>query len=101
MHELFPLHTLTSSLSNDPGFARPDIGRFVSIVQVFVETVCFAKSWSFSLFDSGILSFLYSCYHFDSCISHLASILFLFHLRSCVAFICIIAVIADYYGSDL
>ena len=25
----------------------------------------------------------------------------LFHLRSCVAFMCIIAVMADYYGSDL
>ena len=32
-------HTLTRSLSDDPGFARPDIGRFVSIVQVFDETV--------------------------------------------------------------
>ena len=27
-------HTLTRSLSDDPGFARPDIGRYVSIVQV-------------------------------------------------------------------
>jgi len=51
-------HTLTRSLSDDPRFARPDIGRFVSVVQVFVETVHFAKSWSFSLFDSGILIFL-------------------------------------------
>ena len=48
-------HTLTRSLSDDPGFARPDIGRFVSIVQVFEETARFAKSWSFSLFDSGNL----------------------------------------------
>jgi len=52
-------HTLTRSLSDDPGFARPDIGCFVSIVQVFVEIVRFAKSWSFSLFDSGILIFLF------------------------------------------
>ena len=51
-------HTLTRSLSDDPEFVRPDIGRFVSIVQVFVETVRFAKSWSFSLFDSDILIFL-------------------------------------------
>jgi len=51
-------HTLTRSNSDDPGFVRPDIRRFVSIVQVFVETVHFAKSWSFSLFDSGILIFL-------------------------------------------
>ena len=35
-----------------------------SIVQVFFENVRFAKSGSFSLFDSGILSFLYSCYYF-------------------------------------
>jgi len=51
-------HTLTRSLSNDPEFARPDIGCFVSIVQVFEETVRFAKSWNFSLFDSSILIFL-------------------------------------------
>ena len=42
-------HTLTRSLSDDPGFARPDIGRFVSIVQVFDETVRFARSWTLSL----------------------------------------------------
>ena len=58
MHELSPLHTLTRSLSDDPGFVRPDIGRFVSIAQVFDETVRFAKSWIFSLFDFGILIFL-------------------------------------------
>ena len=63
MHEQSSLHTLTRSLSDDPEFVRPDIGRFVSIVQVFDGTVRFAKSWSFSLFDSGILSFLYSCYY--------------------------------------
>ena len=33
------IHTLTRSLSDAPRFARPDIGRFVSIVQVFDETV--------------------------------------------------------------
>jgi len=52
------IHTLTRSLSDDPGFVRPDFGCFVSFGQVFVEAVCFAKSWSFSLFDSGILIFL-------------------------------------------
>ena len=41
--------TLTRSLSDDPGFARPDIGRFVFIVQVFDETVRFARSWMLSL----------------------------------------------------
>jgi len=56
-------HTLTRSLSDDPEFACPDIGRFVSIVQVFDETVRFARSWTLS-FDSGILSFLFSCYYF-------------------------------------
>ena len=43
-------HTLTRSLSDDPGFARPDIGRFVSIVQVFIETVRLARSWTLSPF---------------------------------------------------
>ena len=70
------IHTLTRSLSDDLRFARPDIGRFVSIVQVFDETVCLARNWTLS-FDSGILFFLYSCYYFDSCISHLAAFLFL------------------------
>ena len=41
--------TLTRSLSDDPGFARPNIGRFVAIVQVFDETVRFARSWTLSL----------------------------------------------------
>ena len=53
MHEFFSLHILTRSLSDDPKFARPDIGRFVSVVQVFDETVRFARSLSLS--DSGIL----------------------------------------------
>ena len=59
-------HTLTRSLSDDPGFARPGIGRFVSIVQVFDETVRFASSWSFSLIDSGILIFLVFILFLDS-----------------------------------
>ena len=42
-------HTLTRSLSDDPEFARPDVGRFISIVQVFDETVRFARSWTLSL----------------------------------------------------
>ena len=46
-----PLHAHSLwSRSDDPGFARPDIGRFVSIVQVFVEIVRFARSWSLSSF---------------------------------------------------
>ena len=49
-------HTLTRSFSDDLEFARPDIGRFVSIVQVFDETVHFARSWTLSLL---ILVFLH------------------------------------------
>ena len=41
---IFPLHTHSPwSRSDDPGFARPDIGRFVSNVQVFVEAVRFCE----------------------------------------------------------
>ena len=40
MHELSPLHTHSPwSRSDDPGFARPDIGRFVSVVQMFVALI--------------------------------------------------------------
>ena len=52
------LHTHSLVASDDPGFALPDIGCFVSTVQVFDENVRFASSWSFSLIDSGILIFL-------------------------------------------
>ena len=51
-------HTLSRSLSDDPEFARPDIGRFISIVQVFEETVRFANPYSILVF----LSFLSSYY---------------------------------------
>jgi len=37
-----------------------DIFLYCSGVRVIVR---FARSWSFSLFDSGILSFLYFCYY--------------------------------------
>jgi len=60
-------HTLTRSLSDDPGFARLNIGRFVPIVQVYDETVRFVKSWSFSLFYSGTLIFLAFILFPDSC----------------------------------
>ena len=43
-------HTLTRSRSDDPGFARPDIGRFVPVVQVFDETVRLARNQTLSLF---------------------------------------------------
>jgi len=41
-------YTLIGSLSDDPGFARPD-WILSSIVQVFVETVHVVRIWSFSL----------------------------------------------------
>ena len=48
---LSPLHTHSLwSRSDDPGFARPDIGRFVSIVQMFVALIYNARSLSPSLF---------------------------------------------------
>ena len=62
------LHTHSPrSLSDDPGFARPDIGQFVSNVQVFVEAVRFANSWSFFLFYSGTFIFLAFVLFPDSC----------------------------------
>ena len=99
----FPFtHTLTRSLSDDPGFAHPDIGRFGSIVQVFDETVRLARSWilpPFLFWYSCIFLFLlFSLIHVYHTQLPFHS---LFYLRSCVALICIIAVIADYYGSDL
>ena len=93
-------HTLTRLLSDDPGFARPDIERFVSVVQVFDEIVRFARIWTLFLLIPVFFPFFIPIIICDSCISHLASISFLY-LRSWVAFICIIAVIVDYYGSDL
>ena len=69
-----PLHTHSlRSRSDDPGFARPAIGRLVSFVQVFVEAVCFANSWSFFLFYSGTLIFLAFILLPDSC--HISSVL--------------------------
>ena len=77
-------HTLIRSLSDDPGFVRPDIGRFVSIVQVYDETVRFANSWSFSLFDSGILIFLPSYYFLILVISDSVVIPVIIYMISCV-----------------
>ena len=74
-------HTLTRSLSDDLGFARPDIGRFVSIVQVFDETVRLARNWTLSLLILVFFPFFIPSIIFDSCISHLASILFLISIE--------------------
>ena len=83
MHELSPYtHTLTRSLSDDPRFARSDIGRFVSIVQVFDETVRFVRSWSFSYLIPVFLSFLPSYYFLvlDISDSVVISVLYLYDI---------------------
>ena len=84
LHELFPLHTLTRSRSDDPRFARPDIGRFVYVVQVFDETIHIARRLSLPLI-LVFSSFLYSCYFHDSPFTasscHFLSVI---HLLSCV-----------------
>ena len=99
----FSLYTHTHQVA----FWRPWIctSRYwtlVSIVQVFDEIVCFARSWTLSSFwfwysyiSLFLLLFLIHVNH--------TWLLFhsLFHFRSCVAFICIIAVIIDHYASDL
>ena len=94
-------HTLTRSLSDDPGFTRPDIGRFVAIVQVFDETVRFARSWILSLLILVFLHFL-----IPVIILWFRYIILTFYFipyfiwDSCVALICIIAVIS-YYDCNL
>ena len=98
-------HTLTRSLSDDPGFARPDIGRLFYCADVRWDCTTCEEPDTLSLslsFDSGILSFFYSCYYSLIPVYH-PWLLFcsLFHSRSCVLFICIIAVILDNYGLDL
>ena len=91
-------HTLTRSLSDDPGFACPDIGRLFYCADVQWDCTTCEEPDSLSF----ILSFLYSCYYSLILVYH-PWLLFcsLFHSRSCVVFICTIAVILDYYGLDL
>ena len=71
------------------------------MVQVFVETVRLASNWTLSLLILVFFPFFIPAIIFDSCISHLASILFLISFEIMCSFICIIAVILDYYGLDL
>ena len=84
-------YTLIKSLSEDPRFARLDIEHFI-LWSGFVEIVHVASSWSLYLFWYYCLS-LFLLLFFDSCISDLLLFHFLFHLRSRVDIICIIAVI--------
>ena len=63
MHEHLSLYTHTHYVaSDDPEFACSgflDTSLYCSGVRVIVR---FARSWSFSLFDSGILVSFYSCF---------------------------------------
>ena len=74
LHELFPLlHTHSPwSRSDDPGFARPDIGRLFLMCRCSMRRYALREAWVLSLW------FWYSCIFFflllflDSCTSHLA-----------------------------
>ena len=93
MH-LFPFsYTLIGSLSDDPGFAHPD-WMFDFIDQVFMSS----RTWSFLLFDSGIISFT-PVVPFDSLYWTQCLFYSFIHLRSCVDIICIIAAILVYHSN--
>jgi len=96
-------YTLTGSLSNDPEFTHPDIRCFIFINQVFNEKITrFTRSWSsltWSLFLGIILLVFIHTVSMILCIGFILVLFhFLFHLRSCVDIICIIAVILIYHG---
>ena len=100
VHEHLFLYTHTHQVaSDDHGFARPgiflDTFLYYSGVRVIV---CFTRSWSFSLFVSGILTSFYSFFFtfLDSCISDSAFILILFVWYHALMLICDIAVIVDW-----
>jgi len=91
-------HTLTRLLSDDPGFARLDIRRFVSIVQVFDKTVCFAK---LELLPIRFRYSYLSCHHIIFwCLLYQIQFLFqsLFIWYHAWMLICNIAVIMTYYS---
>ena len=97
-HEFSPLHThtLTRSLSDDPRFVRLDIGRFVSMVQVFDETVRFGRAGASPYSIPVFLSFLSSYYFLILVISDSFVILFLYSYDIMHGMlICIIAVVVD------
>ena len=91
------------------------LGRFLTTLDLHVQILdalfllCRCSMWLYAQRRTG-RSFFWFCYSFLSLFLLLFLIhvyhtwlLFysLFHFRSCVAFICIIAVIIDYYGLDL
>ena len=76
-------HTLSRSLSNDPEFARPDIGRFVSLVRCSMRPYILWGAWVSLWFWYSHLSYLpvislFSIYQF-----HLLFQFFI-HMISCV-----------------
>jgi len=57
------IYILTRSVSDDSGFAHPNIRCFIILIRCSMRP----RSWSFSLSYSGILIYFYSCcYLFDS-----------------------------------
>ena len=102
MHDLFSLHT------HSPGRVLTTLDLHVQILDDCFY--CAVVRWDGMLCEELISLSLLSCYSyislfllllFDSCISPLASILFLISFEIMCSLICIIAVIADYYSSDL
>ena len=80
-----PLYTtLTRSFSDDARFARPDIGRFVSIVQVYDETVRFADAGASPYSIPVFLSFLPSYYFLIIVISDSVIFPVFIYMISCV-----------------
>jgi len=80
--ELFPLHTHSPGRFLTTLDLHVQILELVSIVQVYDETVRFAKSWSFSLFYSGTLIFLAFVLFPNSCYirsSHYSSSWFIWY----------------------
>jgi len=97
MHVHLPLHfTLIVSLSDYPGFERPDWMLYF-IVQVFDETVHIARSWSLSLNYRYSCSFIYVISWFSLYRIQLP-FHFLFICYHVWIFICSIAVIMIYYN---
>ena len=97
-------HTLTRSLSDDPGFVRSDIGCIHFIFQVFDELVASRGVWSFPLLILVFLSSFHSCFctFLDFCILDLVFTLILYLydiMRICLYVILQWSLI--YYSSDL
>ena len=77
MHELSLTQTPTRSISDDPGFARPDIGRLFLLCRCSVRLYALRGTWVLSLLFWYSCIFLFLLLFFDSGILPLASISFL------------------------